>query len=612
MLQKKKKRKQKHEYFLFSFQRKQNARGVYRSYDSDELNRAFEAVIDNDMSIRKASQSFGVPKSTLMDRLHGRVSLDVVKSGPLPLFSDEQEALLTGHLKTMAEVGYGYSRQETINLASDYAIFLGLRDKHHPLTDRWLYNFLDRWPELKVKKPRSLEIARARSATRQAVDSYFNELQRILTKYNLTDKPQCIYNVDEKGLQAEHKPPKIVSGKNYKAQAVTSGKSKNTTVIGCVNGVGQQVPPYFVFPGSRMLDSLMEGATPGATGTVSETGWSNTEIFEDYKKNHLINYIPSRDSDYVLILYDGHKSHVSLGLIEWAKSQNIILFVLPPHCSHLLQPLDVSCFGPFEVAWNSACHRHIRESGGQLVTRYDVCRLACKIYTTTLTANNILSAFKRCGIIPFNPHVVSDPMVAPANTFSQGQECITPVRPLSESAENFLLHKGGQILANVQTAKKKRNTLSKVVGGKAITEDEVMDKIVEHQDKNKPKIKSRTGKSKQTIYINEVIPKKSKISTNSTSPVAGPSGVPLKKMKKVQIESCDSDSEEDIPDYEKCIICKRSSPDFSKKPFIIIVNWGQCEKCNGWVHLSFCTKVRVLRRGDTFLCPICEPITPCQ
>ena len=97
----------------------------------------------------------------------------------------------------------------------------------------------------------------------------------------------------------------------------------------------------------------MEGATPGATGTVPETGWSNTEIFEDYMKNHLINYIPSRNSDHALILCDGHKSHVSLGLIDWAKSQKIILFVLLPHCSHLLQPLDVSCFGPFEVTWNS-------------------------------------------------------------------------------------------------------------------------------------------------------------------------------------------------------------------------------------------------------------------
>ena len=29
--------------------------------------------------------------------------------------------------------------------------YLFLRDKHHPLTDRWLNSFLDRWPELKVK-----------------------------------------------------------------------------------------------------------------------------------------------------------------------------------------------------------------------------------------------------------------------------------------------------------------------------------------------------------------------------------------------------------------------------------------------------------------------------
>jgi len=39
------------------------------------------------------------------------------------------------------------------------------------------------------------------------------------------DKPHCIYNIDEKG-SAEHEPPKIIAGKFYKAQAVTTGKSK--------------------------------------------------------------------------------------------------------------------------------------------------------------------------------------------------------------------------------------------------------------------------------------------------------------------------------------------------------------------------------------------------
>ena len=81
----------------------------------------------------------------------------------------------------MAEVGYGYTRQETMNLATDYAIELGLRIKSdNTFSDKWLYNFLGRWPELVLKKPRALEVARAKSATRQAVDNYFTELKKIL------------------------------------------------------------------------------------------------------------------------------------------------------------------------------------------------------------------------------------------------------------------------------------------------------------------------------------------------------------------------------------------------------------------------------------------------
>ena len=100
----------------------------------------------------------------------------MVKSGTPLLFSEEQEALLAGHVQTTAEVGYGCSRQETINLASDYAMYMGLRDKEHRLSDRWLYNFLQRWPDLKLKKLRSLEVERAKCATRDAISNYFNEL----------------------------------------------------------------------------------------------------------------------------------------------------------------------------------------------------------------------------------------------------------------------------------------------------------------------------------------------------------------------------------------------------------------------------------------------------
>ena len=192
------------------------------------------------ISVRKAAQQYNIPKSTLIDRVSGHTYIDCVKSGVSPLFTEEQEALLKNHLVTMAEVGYGYSRQETINLASDYAIHLGLRDLDHPLTSRWLQGFLERFPELKVKKPRSLEVARACSATRPTIANYFKELDGIMKKYNLYDKPHSIFNIDEKGLSLEHKPPKIVAGKHYKAQAVTAERSKTVTLIGCVSGVGRR------------------------------------------------------------------------------------------------------------------------------------------------------------------------------------------------------------------------------------------------------------------------------------------------------------------------------------------------------------------------------------
>ena len=44
--------------------------------------------------------------------------------------------------------------------------------------------------------------------------------------------------------------------------------------MGCGNAIGTAVPPFFVFKGKRFMEELMEGATPGAAGTMSDTGWS--------------------------------------------------------------------------------------------------------------------------------------------------------------------------------------------------------------------------------------------------------------------------------------------------------------------------------------------------
>lgn len=88
-----------------------------------------------------------------------------------------------------------------------------------------------------------------------------------------------------------------------------------------------------------MHNSLIDNCTNGTSGSVSGSGWSNTELFHKYLSEHLIKYDQGLTDDQpVLLNYDGHKSHVALSVIEWAKPHNIIILVLPAHCSHILQP----------------------------------------------------------------------------------------------------------------------------------------------------------------------------------------------------------------------------------------------------------------------------------
>ncbi len=59
-------------------------------------------------------------------------------------------------------------------------------------------------------------------------------------------------------------------------------------------------------------------------------------------KRVFIQYaVPERP---VVLIVDGHKSHLTLELIDLCRREQIILLCLPPHTMHALQPLDGSVF----------------------------------------------------------------------------------------------------------------------------------------------------------------------------------------------------------------------------------------------------------------------------
>lgn len=63
----------------------------------------------------------------------------------------------------------------------------------------------------------------------------------------------------------------------------------------------------------------------------------------------------------VLVVWDDHKSHETLGLLELAIADNIMLFCLPRHTTHKIQPLNIGVFGPFTREWLDRCNHWVSE-----------------------------------------------------------------------------------------------------------------------------------------------------------------------------------------------------------------------------------------------------------
>lgn len=84
---------------------------------------------------------------------------------------------------------------------------------------------------------------------------------------------------------------------------------------------------------------------------------------------------------------------------------NIHLIFLPPHSTHLLQPLDVGLFGPLHHFYGKAADDYIRNTHCGILkgTFWGFYRTARKQPYTKL---NIKNAFRATGIYPFNPNAV--------------------------------------------------------------------------------------------------------------------------------------------------------------------------------------------------------------
>jgi hypothetical protein len=78
---------------------------------------------------------------------------------------------------------------------------------------------------------------------------------------------------------------------------------------------------------------------------------------------------------------------------------------MPPHSSHLLQPLNVGCFSPLKAAYRHQVSELARQRIFH-VDKLDFLHLYPKVRQTALSAQNIQASFRVTGLVPYDPERV--------------------------------------------------------------------------------------------------------------------------------------------------------------------------------------------------------------
>ncbi|XP_034936448.1 uncharacterized protein [Chelonus insularis] len=355
------------------------------SYATEDLKNAARAVNDGGKSVNAAANQFGIKRMTLtrfLKKLNEGGDLSMGYATLRQVFSSTQEDSLKKYLLQMASIFYGYSPKDVRRLAYECAAKFGIKIPPSWAANKmagkeWLTMFLKRNPELSIRKPEPTSLA------------------EVIDRYGFTEAD--IWNVDETGVSTVLKPNKIVAAK----------------VVTAVSAFGNAVPPMFGFPRKQFRTHFLNGGRPECIGAGNASGWVTDEEFYQFMQ-HLIKYVKPSIEHPVLLVLDNHSSHLNVKTLTLAKKNGVVMLSFPPHCSHKLQPLDVSVFGPFKKYCAAAQDVWLRNNPGKTIIIYDIPKIVADSLPFAQTNINIVNGFRKTGIFPYNTNILGEDEFSPS------------------------------------------------------------------------------------------------------------------------------------------------------------------------------------------------------
>jgi hypothetical protein len=209
--------------------------------------------------------------------------------------------------------------------------------------------------------------------------------------------------MDESGFAvgASQTSRALVNVRDKSSWKKIQGRQEWITAIEVVDAAGAVGPPLLIFK-SRHLSTawIPEHAPTEWHFTTSKSGWTSdshgyqwlTEVFEPWSRRRLPGPTARR-----MLIMDGHSSHVTARVISFCMQNAIDLLIMPPHCSHVLQPLDVSAFAPLKRAHGKETDKVARLDSSR-IARVQSTEMYMRARRFAFSMSNICSGWRATGL----------------------------------------------------------------------------------------------------------------------------------------------------------------------------------------------------------------------
>ncbi|GBM32346.1 hypothetical protein AVEN_10678-1 [Araneus ventricosus] len=256
--------------------------------------------------------------------------------------------------------------------------------------------------------------------------------------------------MDETGISTvPNRTPKVITPKGKKKTVckITSAERRQTvTAVCCMSAT--VVRPALILPRKRMNPVLYKDAPNGTLPWISDTGYMNSHLFNDWLK-HFVKHAKPSAEDPVLLIADNHTSHSSLPTALLCRENHITFLTLPPHASHVLQPLDKCFLAPLKALYSSEAEKCLVQNPGKVITLHEVSGIFQKAYSATARVQLAGKAFRVTGIEPNNSDIVSEDCYSPSlvTLAPLNNDCTIAVAP----EDNEVSPSTSQIDASIQS-----------------------------------------------------------------------------------------------------------------------------------------------------------------